>query len=238
MKTQKRYAWILAAATAASVFTTAHAHSPGDKLDAFDLNGDGNITKEEFAAASANSVKELQDNFLAKYDSVPQGQTVGDGVITPEESSAVHEALAADWLDHLLEIFDTNDDGVISDADKSRFGRSGAHRHFLGEYDTDDDGVISAKELEAAKQARAGDLQDRFLEKYDSVPEGAKAGDGTITKEESLAVHQAIVQEKVKAILDRYDANDDGAVTAEEIDAVNAKRSRGPFGGHRDGPHR
>ncbi len=237
MKTSKRFQAIIVAALAAGQLTMTHAHGPRFNLSSFDLDDNGAITKEEFAAVSATLGTELQEKFLTKYDGIPQGQTVGDAIITPSESSAVHQEIAADWLDHLLEVFDTNDDGAISDADRSRFGRHGVHSYLLADADTDDDGIISAKELDALVQAKVQDLQERFLNKFDSIPQGATAGDGTITKEESLAAHQAIVQERVASILDRYDSNDDGGLTVEEIEAVNEGRPHRFRDGPRGGGH-
>jgi len=205
---------------------------PGvDRLGDLDANDDGTITAAELAAAGEARVAELQANFLAKYDSVPAGQTAGDGIITLAESTAVFEEQAADWLEHVLATFDTNKDGAISDADATAGSRRRPGRHHLEGLDTNDDGVVSAAELEAAAKEQVADRLARFLERYDSVPEGATAGDGIIAAAESLAVHREQVAEQVEAFLERHDANDDGQVTAAELGAVKGNRPGGRPGG-------
>lgn len=223
----------LALLTALNLGVASWAHGPGGGITEFDTNKDGAVSKEEIAAVNDARVKELQASFLKQYDTIPTGQTAGDGIIKPEESNAASLEKAADWLEHLLEVFDTNDDGVISDKDESPRGRHGLHRDLLEDLDTDDDGTVSNKELAAAADARAKDFLARFLKNYDSIPQGATAGDGTITAEESLAVHKAAVQKQVDALLDRYDANDDGSISAAEIATVEGQRPKGHGGPHR-----
>lgn len=197
---------------------------------AFDVNKDGSVTAEEFVTAGDTLAKERQANFLAKYDSVPTGQTAGDGIITTAEAKAVFDAQAADWLKHILETFDTNGDGAISSADQvpTRGRRGESH---LDALDTNDDGTVSAEELAAAAAAMSADRLKDFLAKFDSVPTGATAGDGVITVAESLAVFEDEVVEQVKAVLARYDSNKDGSVSAAEIAAADAARP-----GNRGGP--
>lgn len=210
---------ILAGATTLSIT----AHDRGGKESPFDLNDDGSITKEEFAVAGAAMAQELQEAFLDKYDSVPQGQQSGDGIIVPTESVGVHQARAEEWLADLLKQYDTNKDGAISSADNLRVRGGLGH---LRVYDSNKDGTVSGDELVAAATKMAADMQARFIRKYDSVPQGATAGDAIITAEESLAVHQEIVAERIGEILDRYDANNDGSVTKEEIEEVHDKHRR------------
>jgi Ca2+-binding EF-hand superfamily protein len=228
---------LTAIAWAATLCLSAQPAPAPAPWSAFDLNDDGSVTAEEFAAASTSMVEGLKAQFLETYDTIPAGATAGDGIILPEESLAVHQAAAADWLEDLLKVYDKNGDGVISSADKTRRGKGGNLRHLLADYDTDDDGTISQAELVAAAEAKAQALQDRFLAKYDTVPEGEDAGDGTITAEESLAVFQAIIQAKVDAVLERYDADEDGIVTAEEIEAVEGNHHRGKPGGRKGRGH-
>jgi Ca2+-binding EF-hand superfamily protein len=226
MKAIKVYVFGLAAACAAGAILSVTAHDLG-REPSFDLNDDGNITKEEFATASVAMVKELQADFLARYDSVPQGQKTGDGIITPAESVGVHQAQAEAWLKDLLAHFDTNKDGAISTTEAARARGHGGPAHLKG-LDTNNDGNISSAELVSAAIQMAADHQARFVKKFDSIPQGATAGDATITAAESLAVHQEHVMEKVAAILDRFDLNDDGSVTSQEIGEVHGKRKDGP----------
>ncbi len=222
-------AWCVAGAL---MVAGAREALPGGPLSSFDLDDDGNITQAEFTTASASMASELQARFLEKYDSIPTGQTVGDGIITTAEAKAVFEEQAADWLEHVLEALDSNDDGSISDAD-SGSGRRRPGRGHLDEYDANDDGVISNAELLAAAAEKAATQLEKFLAKYDTVPTGATTGDGVITAAESLAAQQAAVAERVDAILERFDANDDGAVTSAEVHAVAGKRPK-----HKGGPGR
>lgn len=212
----------------------ARAHSPGHDVGSYDLDGDGTISKEEFETVAASQVNHLQTNFLAKYDSVPTGQTAGDGTITKAEATAVFEERAADWLENVLEQFDTNDDGAISSADRPARGRGRHGRPHLDTFDTNDDDVLSKEELIAAAADQSADHLAKFLERYDSVPTGQTAGDGNITRAESLAVHTAIVQEHLTAILKRFDKNADGNLTADELPSAPAKGG-GPRSGGKGG---
>lgn len=209
---------------------TARAHSPGLEIGSFDANGDGTISKEEFETVAAARVNHLQTNFLAKYDSIPAGQTAGDGTITQAEATAVFEERAADWLEHVLEQFDTNNDGAISAADSTGRGRGRHGRPHLDSFDTNDDDVVSNEELIAAAADQAADHLARFLERFDSIPAGQTAGDGIITPAESLAVHTAVVQEHLDAILKRLDDNQDGSLGADELPSAPKGRG-GPRGG-------
>ena len=219
----------------AAMTTRAADPDPRLAIKDLDLDGDGSITAAELVTAGEAEVKELQANFLAKYDSIPAGQTAGDGIITTAEAKAVFEARAADWLEHVLETFDTNDDGAISDADVPAGGKHRPGRHHLEAYDTDDDGVVSAAELEAAAAEQAADQLAKFLARYDSIPAGEKAGDGVITAAESLAVHRELVADRIEAFLDRFDTNDDGAVSAAEL-GVKPARGQGAGKGKPVGP--
>lgn len=194
-----------------------------DKLSNFDLNEDGDITADEFVAAGEAMALEQQSNFLARFDSAPEGQEAGDGIITSDESEGLHEARAESWLEGVLEALDTNGDGSISeDDDLPRRGRRGPHR--LWGLDADEDGIISGAELVAAAENMAAGMQKHFLERYDSVPEGETDGDGVITAEESLAVHENHVVQRIEAVVERYDLNEDGNVTGEEIEEVHEAR--------------
>lgn len=219
-------AWCMAGAL---MMANAHDQLPGGSLSSFDLDEDGAITATEFATGITTQAADLQKKFLAKYDSVPTGQTVGDGNITTAEAVAVFEDNAADWLEHVLETFDTNDDGAISDAD-STSGRRRPGRAHLDEYDANDDGVISNAELLAAAKEKVDAQLEKFLARYDSIPTGATVGDGVITAAESLAVHTAAVEERVDAILERLDANNDGALSSDEWGSATGKRPKSKRG--------
>lgn len=83
-------------------------------VEKYDANDDGTVTKEELtSAADARTAERLAD-FLEKYDSVPEGQTVGDGQITEAESVSVHTDHVADLVESWLERVDANDDGTVT----------------------------------------------------------------------------------------------------------------------------
>ena len=121
-------------------------------LTQYDTNHDGTVSTNEFAAASAALVLELQSRLLDKYD------TNDDGTISNAESMAVHAAIADEWLDNLLARYDRDRDGSITTNDFFRKGRSLPRPHLEG-YDTNSDGVVSAAELNAAADAIAANLQ-------------------------------------------------------------------------------
>jgi len=200
---------------------------------AFDANQDGGITADEFKSVATTLVADRAAAFLKKYDSIPAGATAGDGIITTDEAKAVFQDQAADWLEHVLDLYDTNNDGQISDADTAPVhGPRGTK--LVDSLDANDDGTVSTTELEAAAADQVAKKLAAFLERYDSIPTGATAGDGSITAAEYTAVFEDEVAEQVAAVLDRYDANDDGAVTADEIAAIDGVRTKGKGGrGHR-----
>lgn len=234
MKNISKLSRAFAVAMTTTVALGLSAHPSSQSLDAFDLNDDGSITKQEIVTAAEAQVKELQAAFLKKYDSIPTGQAAGDGVITVEESTRAAQAAAAVWLEDLLDVFDTNNDGIISAADKAGSGKRRGHGHLLEDLDADEDGTISKAELVAAGEARAKSNLARFLKKYDTIPTGAAAGDGVITVQESLAVFQDQVADRVEGLLDRYDGNDDGEISAAEITAARASQA-GHSGGRPGG---
>jgi Ca2+-binding EF-hand superfamily protein len=243
MKAVKRSLVILGAAVAlgglaSPVFAgsePAHArgigpgHGGAGGWKAFDANEDGSVTAAEFLSEGTALAKELQSAFLEKYDSIPTGQTIGDGIVTTVEAKAVIQAHAAEHLAHLLEALDTNDDGALSSAElKGRRGpRVGGH---LEELDANDDGALSAAELAAGVAAEVTERLEAFLEKFDSIPTGATAGDGNITGAESLALFENRVGDRIEEILTRYDANKDGSVSAAEIASRDQVRPAGRGG--------
>jgi Ca2+-binding EF-hand superfamily protein len=80
-------------------------------------------------------------------------------------------------------------------------------------FDLNDDGTITAEEFSEAGEAMVADLQAAFLEKFDTIPEGAEAGDGVITDAESLAVFLDRTSAWAKHTLDTLDRNEDGVIS-------------------------
>lgn len=126
----------LALATLPSVF----AGDAGAKFKDMDANGDGRVTRAEYAAG--------QQAKFAKLD------TNADGAISPEEVSAGLQKKTSKlkfWAKddnasgtEMLSAFDQNTDGQITRAEFE----SGAEARFAG-LDTDKDGALTEQELEA-----------------------------------------------------------------------------------------
>jgi len=133
----------------------------------------------------------------------------------------------------LLEQFDTDGDGTLSDAERQA-AREARRAELLEKYDADDDGTLSDAERAAAVEA--GDLprhRDRrhhrhgrfggrllgpcpaeFLAAHDTD------GDGTLSDAERQVAREARKAE----FLGKYDADDDGTLSDEEREAAHAGR--------------
>jgi len=98
-------------------------------LAQYDTNGDDTITTNEFVAAEAALVLQLQTNFLAKYDGN------GDGTVTSAELVAATQAAATQWLTNVLARADRNGDGTLS-TNEFRGGRGGPEGPLLAELNT------------------------------------------------------------------------------------------------------
>lgn len=110
----------------------------GDHFVDADANGDGVITREEFAAARARSFDKLDRD--------------GDGVIRKSDFSrlARFKPEAAQRLQRLIDTADTNRDGRVT---REEFIAGPAP--MFDRADTNGDGVISKAEAEAARSALA-----------------------------------------------------------------------------------
>ncbi|MBL9137503.1 MAG: hypothetical protein JNK85_16640 [Verrucomicrobiales bacterium] len=84
----------------------------------------------------------------------------------------------------------------------------------LEDFDINDDGTVTKEEFTTASTTLVAELQETFLEKYDSIPDGQTAGDGIITPAESQAVADAAVADWLEDLLERFDTNDDGAISS------------------------
>ena len=71
---------------------------------------------------------------------------------------------------HVIEKYDTDKDGTLSEAEKAEMRKAWEARRaeFMKKYDTDGDGKLSEKEREAAREAR----KKAMLEKYDTDKNG------------------------------------------------------------------
>jgi len=137
------------AGAASALAQSAHAENPrgqhGERLQALDTNGDGDISRAEVDAARQARFAEADAN--------------GDGAISEAEFTAAMEARASERRDRrqasAFTRADANGDGVISMDETG--GRIDA---MFERVDADGDGIITAAEREAAKSAmreRAGE---------------------------------------------------------------------------------
>lgn len=121
----------------------------------------------------------------------------------------------------LLEHFDRDGDGTVTRAEVEQ---EQAAR--FAEADTDGDGQISLDEMVAAQEAQRLARQtaraERMLERLD------EDGNGMLSPEEAAAAHQRHAR-----LFDVIDADDDGEITAEELEEIMQAR-RGGWG-HRMG---
>lgn len=94
----------------------------------------------------------------------------------------------------------------------------------LEDFDVNDDGTITKEEFTTASTTLVAELQEKFLDKYDSVPDGQTAGDGIITPAESQAVADAAVADWLEDLLERFDTNDDGALSSADKTSTRGYR--------------
>lgn len=137
---------MLAAASAASAPAAAQRFGGGDPLDAFekaDRNGDGTITREEFAAQRATRFDRLDRN---RDDAITSSDFGRLARFRPE---------AAQKLNALIEQADANNDGR---ATRSEFNNAPMPIFDLA--DSSRDGMVTADELSALK-AKASDYRAR-----------------------------------------------------------------------------
>lgn len=142
MKYQIKVAALTAAIVVASL-SMADARGDGPRqisFEALDTNGDGQVTKEEMEARAAARFVDADTN--------------GDGLLSKEELVARAEAGTADRVDRMLQRFDKNDDGQLSQDELPQ--RRGTGRMF-SRVDADGDGSISKEEFETAQS----EMKDR-----------------------------------------------------------------------------
>jgi Ca2+-binding EF-hand superfamily protein len=120
-------------------------HNPGERMEALDTNGDGDISREEVDAVRA-------ERFAAT-------DTDGDGLISAEEFSAAAEAREvqqrAERHAAIFEHLDTDGDGTLSNGELSP-----QIDHMFSMVDSDEDGVITLAEREATHEAMRARWRD------------------------------------------------------------------------------
>src|SRR4030095_7158594 len=101
-----------------------------------DANGDGFVTKEEFAAARNSMFTKLDAN--------------GDGVIDQSELDKAREAWHQRWLNKHANNQDNNSAQPQAEGQAQADAKPKEHRGFMQRMDTDGDGKITLAEFTAA----------------------------------------------------------------------------------------
>ncbi len=153
----------LVAATAilviASTAVIATAHDRGGEgprgpgradvmFEQFDLNADGQVTRDEITAAGAKRFAEADSN--------------GDGQLSPEEITAAAEARRAEMrerrgasrIERMMERHDANDDGTLSLEEMTKAAGEDRMERMFDHLDADEDGAITKAELDEMQGKR------------------------------------------------------------------------------------
>jgi Ca2+-binding EF-hand superfamily protein len=120
--------------------SAAFANNPDTRFESMDSNGDGKISPDEHAAASAGMFEKMDTN--------------ADGKVTAAEMTAAHQNMTGKKAGkgeltaaEKIKIVDTNGDGVLT-ADEHAAGA----RTMFEKMDTDQDGYLTKTELKAGHQ--------------------------------------------------------------------------------------
>lgn len=154
-------ATVLGAAVTTAAFAERGSHGPdgmgmmgpGPMFDfaEIDANGDGKITKEELAAHRAARAAALDADK--------------DGKISAAELQAQIEARmsarAADMAARMIEMRDTDGDGLLSAAELAEPPMGTMGDRMFDRADADDDGAITEDEVEAARERMAERMEGR-----------------------------------------------------------------------------
>jgi Ca2+-binding EF-hand superfamily protein len=170
-------------------------------LERFDADGNGAVTLEEFLT-SPNHRFEAAD-------------ADDDGIVTEDEISELIKERGERRGMRFLERLDTNDDGKLSLEEVTQLAVEKATRRFE-RADADNDGFITADEAGKIGGRRAGRHAPRFggrmMDRFDTD------NDGRITRAEA--------DEHRQMQFALFDADDNGQVTAEELQAGMGKFGR------------
>ena len=125
----------------------------------------------------------------------------------------------------LLEQFDTDGDGTLSDAERQA-AREARRAELLEKYDADDDGTLSDAEREAAREARKAECakaagESAALTAPQTFVRGDANEDGTVDVSDPIAILAYLFIGTVTLnCLDAADANDDGHVDVSDPTAI------------------
>lgn len=108
----------------------------------------------------------------------------------------------------LIRHFDKDDDGRVSRQEAIDAAIARANKRF-DQLDTNKDGYLTQDELNAARESRRGELQQRGGDRWKAAD---KDGDGAISRSEAEAGMPLLYRR-----FDQLDANKDGKITRDEM---------------------
>jgi len=189
--------------------------SPEDRKT-YDVDGDGQLSREERRALWRERQAARQKEMLAKYDANKNGQ------LDEDERKALREEIRSGLM---LRLFDRNGDGKLDEAESAaakeaqarwdqRVAEWGETRdQMLKKYDADGNGRLEGEERTAAWR----DLRQQWSEKrFDAN------GDGKLDEKEQAAMKEAEAEARAtydgwrREWVKRYDKDGDGRLSEEE----------------------
>ncbi len=129
-------ALVMALAGPAVAFGPGGKHGPQIDFETLDADGNGEVTKAE-----------LQSHGQARF---AQADSDGDGKLTAAELTAAARKQSEDRVAHMIERFDTDGDGALSQDEMPKPRKRRGDRMF-DVMDADDSGGISRAEFDEAR---------------------------------------------------------------------------------------
>ena len=179
----------------------------------FDLDGDGQLSKEERELMWDRVKADYRAERLARFD------VNGDGVLDDEEERAARlsELLSSDWGQRQAKRFDTNNDGVLSKEEIAAMEASfeAMKDDFVAQHDLDGDRELDDLEseiMQASMQEQWQNFQSAVTPKFDAD------GNGKLDPQEWADVRTSMMASlQQRSFVKSNDANNDGIVDATDL---------------------